>query len=176
MVADAVNGILLLNTLDIAKEANIAHGTVFAHFPNKEMLISNIIETELKSIARNLKEMIDNQSDGIGILLGNYMNLLAQNEDFFVVIAKEFPFLNPNLQKSIISTESIIKNIIYQHIETGIKNGIYKQIDITMSLSFLFGTINYYLSRKEYFITKNDKIIMEKKQQIIDIFFEIINP
>jgi AcrR family transcriptional regulator len=168
-------GIITLNTVEIAKTANIAHGTIFAHFASKELLISHICQQELKKIALKLRELSENQSNEINNLLDKYLNLLAENEDFFVVISKDFPFLNPDLQKTIISNESIVRNILYQHIENGIKNGIYKNVDITMSLSFLIGCINLYLGRKEYFVTKTS-IILEKKEKLIQTFLEILIP
>jgi len=170
------HGIINFNTIDLAREANIAHGTVFAHFGTKEALISEIIGSELKRIAANLKLFPENTTSGILPLLENYFDLMAQDEDFFVVIAREFTFLNVELQHSIISTEIIIRNILYQNIEKGLKSGIYKNIDITMALSFLMGTVNFYLGRKEYFVSNGNKILIEKKHHLINTFLEILIP
>lgn len=163
-------GILNLKTIDVSKKANIAHGTLFAHFKTKDLLISEICQIELKQIAIQLKEITRNQIIDISSLVEKYLVLVAENEDFYTVLAKEFPFLSENIQESIISNEIIIRNILFQKIE----NGNFNNSNITMTISFLFATINYYLGRKEYFVNSNNKLMDEKKNEIITTFLKLL--
>ncbi len=166
-------GIINLKTLDVAKKAGIAHGTLFAHFETKEILISNICQNELLKIARKLKSITENQTDIIP-LLESYLSLIADNENFYVIIAKEFPFFDSSIQQSILANETIIKNILYRKIEAGNETGQFSVKDITMSVSFFFASINYYLSRKEYFVNGKGKLMNQKKEQIIDTFMRLL--
>ncbi len=166
-------GIINLKTLDVAKKAGIAHGTLFSHFETKEVLIANICQNELLKIARKLKSITENQTDIIH-LLESYLSLIANNENFYVIIAKEFPFLDSSIQQSILANETIIKNILFRNIESGNKTGLFNVKNITMSVSFFFASINYYLSRKEYFVTGKGKLMNQKKGQIIDTFMKLL--
>lgn len=163
-------GIINLKTLDVAKKANIAHGTLFSHFQTKDVLVSEICQTELKNIAVRLKEITRNQQINIASLLEKYLSLVAENEAFYIIIAKEFPFLSKPIQESIISNEVIIRNILYQKIE----NGNYNVANITMTISFFFATVNYYLSRKEYFESGKGGLMNEKKNDIISTFLKLL--
>lgn len=166
-------GIINLKTLDIAKKAGIAHGTLFAHFETKEALIVKVCQNELLSIAKELKKITEQHIDIIS-LLENYINLVAENEDFYVVIAKEFPFLDDSIQQSILANENIIKYILYTKIEQGNKSKQFSVTDITTTVSYFFASINYYLSRKEYLVTGSGKLMEQKKNQIIETFMKLL--
>ena len=168
------HGIIQLKTLDVAMEAGVAHGTLFAHFANKELLVSEVCQIELRQIAIKLKEMADQTSFELKELLENYLELVAENEDFYVVIAKEFPFLQEQIQHSIIGNETIVKNILYLKIENEIKKGYLMVEDITTLIAFFFASIQYYLSRKEYFVSNAGKLVEQKKDQIINTFLKLL--
>ena len=167
------NGFLKTTTEEIAKAANVAHGTLFLHFKNKETLILeifdnllNIITNELHSLLINLVSLED--------ILSKYLDFVKKEEYFFSILAKEFPFYTDKLQRQIIFRESAIKNYFYIAIDKGIKKNIFKKVDITTALIFLFSTINYYLANKNIFI-RNTSIIYEKKNQIIKIFLKFLS-
>lgn len=167
-------GVINLPTSEIAKKAGVSHGSIFAHFSNRDTLILEVFRMELIRIAKELYRITDVNFD-LRTILEIFFDYLHVEEDFFVVIAKEFPQFEKKLQRNIIVTESIIRKIFYNAIEKGISEGRYKKIDITMSISFLFATINYYLSRREFFITGKKGVLKAKKIQIINTFYSIIN-
>jgi AcrR family transcriptional regulator len=167
-------GIIDLKTLEVAKKAGIAHGTLFSHFETKEALIAKVCQNELLAIAKTLKKITE-QDTGVISLLKSYLNLVAENEDFYVVIAREFPFLDTSIQERILANETIIKNMLYQKIEAGNNAGQFNVEDITMTISFFFASINYYLSRKEYFVSGRGKLMNQKKKQLIKTFMNLLN-
>ena len=167
-------GVSNTSTMDIAREAKIAHGTIFAHFSTKNDLVIHVFKKELTYIAKQLKDYSYDSHIRCRELVHNYLNLIVENEDLFITIAKEFPFYPEEVKREIIATESIVRILIYNKIETGIKNGIFKDTDITTCLSFLFGTLNYYLSRKEMFAKDYESIIQKKKNSIIKTFFDLL--
>ncbi len=166
------NGIVNTSTKVISDYCKVAHGTIFSQFGNRENLISTIIKKELTEIARQLYEL-KKGSHSLEGLLSEYLKLVEVNERFLVVINKEFSFLVESLQRDVITTESIVKNMFYNEIEAGIKSGRFKDSNIKVVISFLFGTINYYLSRREYFVS-DTSIIKQKKQDIIKAFMNLI--
>jgi AcrR family transcriptional regulator len=168
------NGILKLKTIDITKDANIAHGTLFAHFETKEILVAKVCQMELIRIAKKLKKIAERRTK-IDVLIDNYLGLVAENEEFYIVIAKEFPFLDEKVQQSVLATETIIKNILYKKIEEGNKTRQYNVTDITMTIAFFFASINYYLSRKEYYTSGRGTLMSQKKDQISNTFIKLLN-
>ena len=165
-------GIIKTATAQIAEKAGVAHGTLFLHFPNKDSLVIELLDVELKKFSDNIKELIYKTSD-IVTILDQYLNLIQAEEGFFSSLARELPDYKAELRRKILFRESILREHFYRVIEKGIKQNIYAEINITSALTFLFGTLNYYLSLKDSFV-QDGSVIEKFHDQIIDIFMKIL--
>jgi len=166
------NGFLNTNTKTIADKAGVAHGTLFLHFKTKNILMEKVLEDKFISINNQLEKILGTKGNIESLLLG-YLNFLQKNESFFESLAKELPYYPPEIRIRIFLKEASARNYFYKCIQKGIADGIYKDIDIKMSLTFLFGTINYFLSNKQNIIKKGS-IIAKKKESLIVTFIEFI--
>lgn len=165
-------GVFNTTTKEISTSCNIAHGTIFSHFDTKENLISEVIKYELMKIAKELYQ-IKVEVHNIEVLLYEYLSLVEKNEDFLSVINREFSYLTKIIQREVLTTESIVKNVFYNEIKKGIKNNVFININIQVAISFLFGIMNYYLTRKEYFVSSGS-VIKIKKDEIINTFIKFL--
>jgi len=166
------NGIIKTSTKNIAEYCKIAHGTLFAHFRNREQLISEVLKNELLRISKRLYQL-KSSNNSLEHLLNKYFDLVIDEEELFVVVNKEFPFISNNIKREIITTETIVRNLILKKIEQGVNNKLFKPIEPRIAMSFLFGTLNYYLSRKEFF-TSTGSVIQIRKKEIINTFLIFI--
>jgi AcrR family transcriptional regulator len=167
------NGLLNISTVDIAKRAGVAHGTVFFHFQNKEILLVEVFDRELLEITDELYVLLHGSND-LEDLLNTYLNFLEREETFFAIIARETPFYSPELRRTILGREAAIRHYFYQAIEKEIKQGQYKAVDITAALTFLFGTLNYYLCLSESFVA-GGSVIREKRRAVVDTFIKLLS-
>jgi len=165
-------GILNTATSQIAQAAGIAHGTLFLHFPNKDILVLELIDEEMSKFSESLKELILESSE-IKKILQQYLQLIIAEEGFFSTLAKEMPFYNSVLRRKILFRESLIREHFHKVINDGIKNGSYKKLDIPSALNFLFGTINYYLSLRSSFV-QTGSVIKKFQKQIISTFLKML--
>ncbi len=165
-------GITRTATAQIAEAAGVAHGTLFLHFPSKDSLVIELLDAELAKFSSNIKELIVETSDIITIL-EQYLDLIQAEEGFFSSLARELPNYNPDLRRKILFRESLIREHFYRVIKKGIEQNIYVDIEIASALTFLFGTINYYLSFKTSFV-QDGSVIEKFHDQIIDIFMKIL--
>lgn len=165
-------GIINTATSQIAEEAGIAHGTLFLHFPNKDSLVIELLDVELSKFTNNIKQLIIETTDIITIL-NQYLNLLQAEEGFFSSLARELPSYKSELRRKILFRESLIREHFHQMIEKGIEQNIYAKVDIPSTLTFLFGTINYYLSLKTCFV-QGGSVIEKFHDEIINIFIKIL--
>ena len=167
-----MNGIVNSSTMAISKYCGVGHGTLFMHFQNREGLISEVLKKELLEIAKKLYKIKESENS-FQTLLPEYLNLLEDKEDFLVIINKEFSFLHPDVQREVITTEGIVKKLFYDLIQKGIDKNEFKKVNVKMAISSIFGTINYYLERKEYFVSEGS-VIRKKKKDIENYFIEIL--
>jgi len=165
-------GIINSATLQIAEKAGIAHGTLFLHFPNKDALVIGLLDIELLKFSDEIKQLII-ETDEIDKLLNQYLNLIKKEEGFFSSLAREMPSYKSELRRKILFRESLIREHFHQVIEKGIEKGIYASVDIPSVLTFLFGTINYYLSLKSSFV-HSGSVIEKFHDQTIEIFMKIL--
>lgn len=166
------NGILNTTTLEIAKACDVAHGTVFLHFKDKNTLIAIIFEQELKRTAEEIYRLAM-ESHHLDVLLDRYFLYLENEEEFLAVIAREFPFYPLELRREILAHESILRHLFFTAIENGIQAGKFKPVDITTTISFLFGTINYYLAHKPH-IVPDGSVIKAKKEALRHTFLQFL--
>jgi AcrR family transcriptional regulator len=162
------NGLLNISTVDIAKRAGVAHGTVFFHFENKENLLVQVLDRELLKITDNLYRLL-HRSNNFEELLDTYLDFLEKEEDFFVIIAQETPFYSPQLRRTIMGREAAIRNYFYQALKKECGGA-----DITTMMNFLFGTLNYYLSLRVLFVTEGS-VIKKKRRSIVNIFMKLVS-
>ncbi len=167
-------GLLNISTVDIAKGAGVAHGTLFFHFQNKENLIVEVLDQELMKLSAELNVLLHG-SDDIETLLNRYLDFLAREEPFFAVIATETPFYPPKLRRTILGREAAIREYFYQTLRKEIEQGRCKEVDITTVLNFLFGTLNYYLSMRDAFMT-GQSVISDKRNAIVKTFIHLLSP
>jgi len=166
------NGFLKTTTSEIAQKANVAHGTLFLHFKNKDALIIEILDLELDRISKQIFQII-NESNDFELLLSKYLDLIQEQEDFFATIARELPFYSAELRRKVLFRESIIRSHFQKAISVGIKERKFKDCNIVSLLTILFGTINYYLSLKSIFI-KEGSVIEKFKESIITTFMDFL--
>ncbi len=167
------NGFLKTTTSEIASKSKVAHGTLFLHFKSKDVLIIEILDSEMDKISKQIFQII-NESNDFELLLSRYLDFLQEREDIFAILAREMPFYSSELRRKILFRESIIRSHFHKAISEGIKSGKFRKINITPALNFLFGTFNYYLSLKPIFV-KEGSVIGKFKESIISTFMEFIS-
>ena len=167
-------GFLNTATSEISERSGIAHGTLFLHFKNKDALIVEILDKELKEINLAIRQMIAKAAD-LEQLLFQYLNLLQEDEELFAVLARELPFYNEELRRKILFRDSIIRGHFHKAMTLGIEQKKYRDIDATSAVMFLFGTINYYLSLKSIFV-KEGSVIEKFKTSIIKTLKNLLLP
>jgi len=164
------DGFLQTPVSKISAQAQVAHGTLFAHFQSKDNLILQVIDLEMSEISAAIEELLI-EAEEVGEILQQYLNLLAQKEAFFTVLAKETPFYSLDLRRKLIFRDSVIRSYFFQKISE--QNNSLSAAEISSALNWLFGTLNYYLANQEIFV-QSGSVIEKFRGTIIHTFKKII--
>lgn len=127
----------------IIEKSNVAAGTVYHHFKNKEELIdtlySNLKEEMGKAIIENLEQPLNYKEKFFLI----WKNLFA----FYIQNPKKFEFLEDYANSPLVRKE--IKEINQRHyqpaidfFESGIQLGIFRNLPISLLINLVFGNIS----------------------------------
>lgn len=167
-------GVMNTTTLEIAKACGKAHGTLFLHFENKDVLIEAIFEKEFIRIGEELN-ILSRKSAHLEELLDEYLMFLEKEEDFIAMVYTEFPLYPGTLRRKLLSFESMVRHFFYYSLKNEIQRGEIKKVEITPTLTFLFGTIHYYLVMRKIFV-KEGSVIAARGKEIKETFLCFLKP
>ena len=77
---------------EIAKEAEVADGTIYLYFKNKDDILISVFETEMKTMINNMKKELGTSQDPIEkvrIFAFQHLNMITENQDWAEVAQVE---------------------------------------------------------------------------------------
>jgi TetR/AcrR family transcriptional regulator, repressor of fatR-cypB operon len=157
-------GLAGITMSEIAKEANIATGTLYIYFKNKSELINQLfVVCRNRSAAVYFKDFNITMPFKIGfkIIWFNLLNYRVKKFEEAVFIDQCFhsPFLTE-------TTKEITKKLftpLFSLMETGKEQGLIKNEDTLLLLTFMAGTINETVKHAHY---SNKKLTKETTEQM----------
>ena len=146
----AQKGIANTKMSDIAVESNIGKGTIYEYFKNKEEIFKesfNYFREELEgTIARQIFKLTDPEEKLRSLIISFADVVDNQTFDFIEII---FDFWAEGIrhhdENKIFDLKEMYveyRNLIISILEEGIKKGIFKDMDTTITASILLGSID----------------------------------
>ena len=125
---------------DVAKEADVSHGTVYVYFKNKDALFVSIFQEILGELIKYIGSEIQkekNAEDKLRRMISMQLDIIEENPDLTKLILIEFPrsgnFLNDSNTDVLSKYIDLISDVIKQGIDGGIFSiGIRTDIIATM--------------------------------------------
>ncbi|MCK5340136.1 MAG: TetR/AcrR family transcriptional regulator [Desulfobulbaceae bacterium] len=160
---------------DIAKEAQVADGTIYLYFNNKYDILLSLFEEEISKIIVQVKQAIEKETDPrkmLTIFALHHLKMVEKNQELAEVLQMELrqsnKFMKEYRNTKFIEYVDIISYIIHKGQESGVfrkdaQPGIFKR-------SF-FGALDE-MSRLWILTTDPHYSIDETARHISDIFIE----
>lgn len=164
-------GLIDTSTLDIAKIANVAHGTIFYYYPKRSDLIIAAIYTKMARMGYELHER-SRYSENIEEICSLFIDGVLENRKFYSVIAKEVPLLPLNVQRMVFASMSGFSTHFVEVLKRGQKNKKVPEFSPKLAIFYWFGMINYLFAYPEMLGTK--KTLKKNKQKLIRMFVKMI--
>ncbi len=159
-------------TAAITKEASLAHGTLFAHFPSLEGLLCCLIEDFGNALGSEMHR-ITKESHSLHELLKAHLDTLAGHEDFYTRLITERSALPADAMLSFANTQSILAYHFNRVLEREYENQAIKILPVHFIFNTWIGLIHYYLENKDLF--SPDRPLLERYgPQLIETFMELI--
>lgn len=161
----AEKGILMTSTIDLAKSAQVSHGTLFLHFSTRDNLIFQVINDFGIRLSHNFFAVIKENS-GLKNLLQAHLHVLQEYEDFYTTLIKELPSLSDQVKSRFFTLQSSISKNINMEIKKEIQLGKIKEMESSQLFNTWIAILHYYLIHRDIFspgksliATKGDALI-----------------
>lgn len=158
-------------TAAIAKEAGISHGTIFAHFPSLNELLTCLIQDFGNTLALEIHRLAE--SNSVEELLKTYLGVLVKYENFYIRLINERSLLPEDVQMIYANIQSIVAYHFNKVIEGEIESRAIKKIPVHMIFNTWMGLIHYYLLNKDFF-SPQMPLLDRYGSELVATFLELI--
>lgn len=166
------NGIIKTRTSDIAKVANVSHGTVFAHFSTQEELLISVIEEFGDRITKRLHELVDTNSSLFEVLEAHLKGLI-EFEPFYSRLVIERRLLPENVCNTYIMIQSTISFHISIAAEKEMEQGTIRKIPLHLIYNTWVGLIHYYITNSDLF-SPSGSVLKQYYQELLQHYISLI--
>jgi AcrR family transcriptional regulator len=168
----ARDGITGTRTSDIASEAKVSHGTVFTHFPTREILLDEVIEEFGMRITGRLHELV-NSNCGMKEALETHLRGISEYEGFYTRLVLEGRLLNESARNSLVMIQSAVSFHIIQVAEREMKDSIILTIPVDLLFNTWVGLIHYYLVNGDLF-SPGGRVLEKYGKRLIEHYVNLI--
>ena len=158
---------------EIAKAANVADGTIYLYFKNKDDLLICLFEEEMNKIIRNMKEEVakaEGTENKLNTFIKVHLELIAGNKELAEVLQIELRQSHKFMKEYMGSKLNDYLNIISSIISQGQKNGeLRPEIVPGIAKRILFGALDELSGF--WVLSKNKRYSLAMSAQMLsDIF------
>jgi TetR/AcrR family fatty acid metabolism transcriptional regulator len=158
---------------EIAKEADVADGTIYLYFKNKDDILISLFEEEMRKIIDNMKEDLAKHKDPIDKIrrfASNHLSLITKNQDLAEVLQVELRQSSKFMREYVKDHYMEFLNIFASIIKEGQEQGIFREdINTGIAKRAFFGALDE-MGRYWVLSTTRKHSIAESAKQISEIF------
>jgi len=167
------DGILASATAEVAKEAGLSHGSVFAHFGTQESLISAVIEDFGESLARRLHELVASGA-GTREVLGAHLRAIGEREDFYASLVVEAPLLPAGARDSLVAIQSSICFHLSPAVAAETRARKIRPMPLYLLFNTWIGLVHHYLANRALF-APGASVVERRGEELLDHFMYLIS-
>lgn len=173
----AKDGLINAKTSDIAKTAGLSHGTVFAHFPTRDILLSEVTETVGKRIAERLHNLAktDGPDGSLRKILEAHIQGLMEYETFYTRLVVENSLLPESSRHTLIMIQSTISFHLNQAVERETSGGTIRSFPAHLLFNTWIGLVHFYLANADLF-SPGSSVLQSHGNTLINHFLAMLAP
>jgi len=160
---------------EIAKEAEVADGTIYLYFKNKDDILISVFETEMKKMIDNMKKELSKFHDPvkkIRMFAFHHLNMITENQEWAEVAHVELRQSAKFMREYVKDQYIDYLNIFAYIIQEGQEKGIFKEdINTGIAKRAFFGALD---EMGRYWVLSRSKrySVEESAKQISDMFIK----
>ncbi len=169
----AINGLTTTRTADVAGEAGVSHGTIFAHFHTQEELLTAVIEDVGERINTRLHQVACDQK-GFDLALKAHINVLTEFESFYTRLVIENRLLPKQARDTFLMLQSTVSFHLSQAIQKEVEAGSIKKLPEDMVFNGWTGLVHYYITNNDLFAPESS-VLKACGEKMIEFYLNMVN-
>ena len=165
-------GILATKTVDIARAAGVAHGTLFLHFPTRDDLLNAVVDRFGREISEEFRAL-DKRIVCVRDLLSALLRVIGKNELFYTRLVVEGPLLPRETRNEIFMIQTGIALRLEKAMEEGIDEGRLRKFPLHLLVNSWLGMLHHYLANRDKF-APGGSVIARHGKELVDFFVNLI--
>jgi AcrR family transcriptional regulator len=121
---------------DIARIAGIQAASIYHHYPNKQSLLVEIMETYMQRLVSSMEQIVHTHDDPLQRLystIANHIRLHTSYKDEFFIIDTEIRALEDENRAYIISLRKKYEMLLQELLQDGMQRGSFRHSDVKVS-------------------------------------------
>lgn len=168
------DGLFSATTLDIAQAAGVAHGTVFAHFHNRDDLLCAVIEELGLRVAYRL-HLLAEAGRSVRDILSAHLAGLAEHEQLYMRLITEGRLLPRAPRMSFVMIQSAISLHLGAAVEAETRAGLVRPMALSLLFNTWVGLVHHYLVNGDLFTDGSPSVLKQHGPALIDQFYFLIS-
>jgi AcrR family transcriptional regulator len=161
-------------TAAIARETGKAHGTVFAHFPTRDALVTELVEEIGRVMSQRLSE-VPTDAPGVAEVLDAHLAALAEQEDLVSSVLREATALPPVARARMFALQSGVAWRLRQAHARDVARGVARAMDAVALGNLWIALVNHYLVNRDLFSPRMS-VIAARGAELKANFLELLRP
>lgn len=144
------SGIAKTSTLQLSQAAQVSHGSLFAHFPNRDSLVLAVIDQFGERLAETLHRAAE-KCQSVKAILECHVAVLQEFEPFYTQLVMEGPLLPSDIRNAVFLIQSGIACFLERSFRQELLMGKFHAIPVHLVLNTWLGLLHYYLIHRDKF-------------------------
>lgn len=168
------DGLFSATTLDIARAAGVAHGTVFAHFQSRDDLLCAVVEELGRRVAYRL-HLLAEAGRSVKDILSAHLTGLAEHEQIYMRLITEGRLLPRTPRMSFVVIQSAISLHLGAALEAETRAGLLKPMALSLLFNTWIGLVHHYLVNGDLFTDGGPSVLAQHGPALVDHFYSLIS-
>ena len=164
-------GLASVRTQDIALEAGVSHGSVFAHFKTREALIAAVVEEVVVRAANLVRHELQVARSARDVLHA-HLGALAEHEGLYANIVAERRMLPSVVQARLIEVNSGVASYLLDALERERGEGPLK-VEPYFAFNSWLALVHYYLSNRDLF-APGRSVLTDRAEELVRNYLAMI--
>lgn len=169
----AARGFHAARTLDVAKAANVAHGTLFVHYANRNVWIIDVIKDFTRDITDAMHAMAL-EDDGLLGVLQSQLKVLTKHENLYARLLTEVSTLPKKARSAWLGLQAAMSHHLGVALEREQAAGRLKPIPLHLAFHTWIGLLHHYLANRDLF-APTGSVLTKHGAKLLQFYFSLLH-